>query len=119
MEPFARIGLRSDNHFADRQEVEAAVGKLYRSTRSANLGAFTGYRIGLDIGNGNIGWCILFEKKERLYFLSAEDIVAHNASLPPTASRTQLPDLRNFVPLGTHKFEARESGQKGEKSFSK
>ncbi|MBX6321373.1 MAG: hypothetical protein IRY94_06060 [Rhodospirillaceae bacterium] len=123
--PFAVIPLRSDDFegAVERRAVEAAVGRLRRSTCRANLGTFSGYRIGLDIGNGNIGWCVLFEEGRdealRLRFLTAEDIKAHNAALPRSAPRTQLPDLCNFVPLGVHKFDARESLQKGEKSLSK
>lgn len=104
---------------AQREAIGAAIGARRRSTRCANLGPFTGYRIGLDIGNGNIGWCILFEDRFQLHFLSAEDIAALNAALPRNATRLQLPDLANFVPIGTHKFQAREPGEKGEKSFSR
>lgn len=121
MEPFARIPGRSDD-FIDRAQIiaiECAVGRRRRSSRIANLGTFTGYRIGLDIGNGNIGWCILFEGGSRLQFLTAEDIAAHNSALPRDKKRTQLPGLKDFVPLGTYKFEARENSQKGEKSLSK
>ncbi len=126
LQPLAVLPVRSDD-FEDaeqRRAIEAAVGRRRRSTRVANLGTFSGYRIGLDIGNGNIGWAVLFEERPdggplRLRFLTAEDIVAHNRALPRSAPRTQLPDLRNFVPLGVHKFEARESQQKGEKSHSK
>lgn len=118
MEPFARIpGRHQDAAFL--AAIDKAIGKRRRSTRSANLGIFTGYRIGLDVGNGNIGWCVLFEDGPRLYFLTAEEIATHNAALPKGKTRTQLPDLDSFVPLGTHKFEARENSQKGEKSFSK
>ena len=58
MEPFARIPLVSDDYEDSAQlaAVDEAVGRRWRSTRNANLGTFTGYRIGLDIGNGNIGW---------------------------------------------------------------
>src|SRR5260221_106476 len=120
MEPFARIPQRHDNDAADAAAIDATVGARRRSTRRANLGTYTGYRIGLDVGNGNIGWSVLFERGARLHFLTAEDIAAHNTALPRTARRTQLPDLASFVPLGTHKFEARESpGGKGEKSLSK
>lgn len=118
MTPFARIPGPSDD-FEDRAQqdaVTAAVGKRRRSTREANLGTFTGYRIGLDIGNGNIGWCVLFEEGKRLHFMTAEDISDHNRSLPKSATRTQL-RLDGFVPLGVHKFEAREP--KTGKSYSK
>jgi hypothetical protein len=121
MEPLARIPGRSDD-FEDREQrdaIDRAVDGLRRRTRFANLGAFTGYRIGLDIGNGNIGWCILFENGSRLHFLTDEDIASHNARLPRDKTRTQLPNFKDFVPLGTYKFEARENSQKGEKSFSK
>jgi hypothetical protein len=119
MEPFARVPKRYDNEFADSGAIERAVGKRRRSRRTANLGTFTGYRIGFDIGNGNIGWCVLFEDGLQPRFLTAEDIVAHNAALPRNKVRTQLPNLGDFVPLGTHKFQAREPGEKTEKSFSK
>lgn len=118
MTPFARIPGPSDD-FEDRAQLDAvtaAVGKRRRSTRAANLGTFTGYRIGLDIGNGNIGWCVLFEEGRRLHFMTAEDISARNRSLPESATRTQL-RLDGFVPLGVHKFEAREP--KTGKSYSK
>lgn len=104
---------------AQRAAIEAALGARRRCSRQANLGPFTGYRIGLDIGNGNIGWCILFEDGFRLHFLTAEDIAAYNAGLPRSAKRLQLPDLASFVPLGTHKFQAREPGEKAEKSLSR
>ena len=118
MTPFARIPGPSDD-FEDRAQLDAVtakVGKRRRSTREANLGTFTGYRIGLDIGNGNIGWCVLFEEGRRLHFMTAEDISARNRSLPESATRTQL-RLDGFVPLGVHKFEAREP--KTGKSYSK
>lgn len=121
MEPFTRIPRRSSD-FEDeelRQAIDRVVERRRRATRFANLGIFTGYRIGLDIGNGNIGWCILFEEGSRLHFLTADEIAAHNFGLPKSAKRTQLPDLKDFVPLGTHKFEARENSQRGEKSFHK
>ena len=119
MEPFARMPIASED-YEDRKQrdaIDAAVGKRRRATRWANLGSFTGYRIGLDVGNGNIGWCVLFEQGKRLRFMRADDIEAHNRALPPSAARTQLPDLDRFVPLGTHKFDARE--QKAQKSYSK
>lgn len=124
MEPFARIPLLSDDYenSAQRDAVDEAVGRRRRSTRKANLGTFTGYRIGLDVGNGNIGWCILFEDEDgtRLRFLTAEDVAAHNAALPESGRRTQLPDLARFVPVGVHKFDARETDQRGgQKSYSK
>lgn len=109
MKPFARIPGPSDD-FEDetqRRAIDEAVGRRRRATRKANLGAFTGYRIGLDIGNGNIGWCILFEDGSRLRFLTAEDIADHNRALPKAATRTQIPDLADFVPTGIHKFDAR------------
>ena len=100
--------------------MDEAVGRRRRSTRKAHLGTFTGYRIGLDIGNGNIGWCILFEDGTRLHFLTVEDIAAHNRALPQSGRRTQLPDLARFVPVGVHKFDARETDQRGgQKSYSK
>ena len=109
MKPFARIpGVSED--FEDetqRRTVDAAASRRRRATRKANLGTFTGYRIGLDIGNGNIGWCILFEDGKRLRFLTAEDIVDHNRELPRAATRTQIPSLSDFVPVGVHKFDAR------------
>lgn len=119
MEPFARIPVVSDDYedSAQRAAVDEAVGRRRRSTPKANLGTFTGYRIGLDIGNGNIGWCILFEDGRRLHFLTAEDITAHNAALPRSGRRTQLPHLARFVPAGVHKFDARD--QHGQKSYSK
>ena len=122
MEPFARIPLVSDDYEDSAQlaAVDEAVGRRRRSTRNANLGTFTGYRIGLDIGNGNIGWCILFEDGRRLRFLTAEDIAAHNRALPRSGRRTQLPGLARFVPAGVHKFDARETDQRGgQKSYSK
>jgi len=109
--PFARIPGRYDDT-ARRQEIDNAIGRRRRSTRVANLGVFTGYRIGLDLGNGNIGWGILFERERTPFFMTAETLAAHNASLPPGATRTQLPDPHLFVPLGTHKFEARNSDGK-------
>ena len=120
MEPFARIPLVSDDHEDSAQlaAVDEAVGRR-RSTRNANLGTFTGYRIGLDIGNSNIGWCILFEDGRRLRFLTAEDIAAHNRVLPKPGRRTQLPGLARFVPAGVHKFDTRETDQRGQKSYSK
>ena len=54
-----------------------------------------------------------------MHFLTREEIGAHNAALPPTARRTQLPDLASFVPMGIHKFQPREPGEKVEKSHSK
>ena len=122
MEPFARIPLRSDDYedSAQRDAVDEAVGRRRRSTREANLKTVTGYRIGLDIGNGNIGWCVLFEHGTRLHFLTAKDIAAHNRALPESGRRTQLPDLASFVPAGVHKFDARETDQRGgQKSYSK
>ena len=121
MEPFARIPLVSDDHEDSAQlaAVDEAVGRRRRSTRNANLGTFTGYRIGLDIGNSNIGWCILFEDGRRLRFLTAEDIAAHNRVLPKPGRRTQLPGLARFVPAGVHKFDTRETDQRGQKSYSK
>ena len=122
MEPFARIPLVSDDYEDSAQlaAVDEAVGRRRRSTRNANLGTFTGYRIGLDIGNGNIGWCILFEDGRRLRFLTAEDIAAHNRVLPKSGRRTQLPGLARFVPAGVHKFDTRETDQRGgQKSYSK
>lgn len=121
MKPFARIDRRSEDYedAAFQEEVDTAAGPRRRSTRKANLGTFTGYRIGFDIGNGNIGWCILFEDGKRLHFLTAEDIADHNRTLPKSATRTQLPDLPGFVPLGTHKFDARERQEKADKSLSK
>jgi hypothetical protein len=119
MEPFARVSRRYDNDSADPAAIDTAVGRRRHSTRRTNLGTFTGYRIGLDVGNGNIGWCVLFEKGRTLHFLTAEQISAHNAALPKTTTRTQLPNLTSFVPLGTHKFQAREPGEKVERSFSK
>ena len=110
-QPFARIPGQHDDD-TRRQAIEAAAGRLRRATRAANLGPFTGYRIGLDIGNGNIGWCVLFEDGSVPHFLTAEDIAACNAALPPDATRTQLPDLASFVPLGTHKFDGRTSDGK-------
>lgn len=105
--PFARVGGRYDD--ADRrQEIDTAIGRRRRSTRIANLGVFSGYRIGLDLGNGNIGWCMLFENGSVPVFLTAELIAAHNADLPPGAPKTQLPDMQDFVPMGTHKFQARD-----------
>jgi CRISPR-associated endonuclease Csn1 len=118
MEPFAFIPGRYDD-VQRRAEVDRAIGKRRRSTRHANLGLFTGYRIGLDIGNGNIGWCVLFEDGLQARFLTADDIARHNADLPPEARRTQLPDPARFVPMGTHKFQAREPGEKVERSFAK
>lgn len=124
MEPFARIPLRSED-FEDasvRDAVDEAAGKRRQSTRKANLGTFSGYRIGIDIGNGNIGWCVLLEDEDgkRLRFLTAEDITAHNAALPKSAPRTQLPDLASFVPAGIHKFDAREADRHGgQRSWSK
>lgn len=121
MKPLARIPGPSLD-YEDREQwaaVDEAIGRRRRSTRKANLGTFTGYRIGLDIGNGNIGWCILFEEGWRLHFLTAEDLIQYNRSLPETATRTQLPDLACFVPTGTHKFDARKTDQHGQKSFSK
>src|SRR5579871_2002103 len=103
MEPFALIEGRSDDFedTAQREKIDAETRSRRHASRTANLGTFTGYRIGLDIGNGNIGWCILFEERSeeslRLSFLTAEDIVAHNASLPKSERRTQLPDLKDFV----------------------
>ena len=119
MEPFARIPLTSDDYenAAQRAAIDAAASERRRATRCANLGTFTGYRIGLDIGNGNIGWCILFEDGKRLRFMRAEDIAAHNRALPSSARRTQLPGLDRFVPLGTHKFDARDPNDL--KSYSK
>ncbi len=121
MKPFARIARQSEDYedAAFQEEVNTAAGPRRRSTRKANLGTFTGYRIGFDIGNGNIGWCILFEDGKRLCFLTAQDIADHNSTLPKSATRTQLPDLPGFVPLGTHKFDARERQEKGDKSLSK
>ena len=121
MEPFDRIPVPSaDYESAElRNRVDSAIGKRRRATRRANLGTFTGYRIGLDIGNGNIGWCVLFEEGRRLRFLTSEAIVEHNRSLPGSATRTQLPCPDSFVPLGAHKFEARERSRKGQKSLSK
>lgn len=110
-EPLASIPGRYDD-LARRAAIDEAVGRRRRSTRIANLGVFTGYRIGFDIGNGNIGWCIVFERGAVPYFLTAEMIAAHNANLAPDEPRTQLPDLDMFVPLGTHKFEARNSDGK-------
>lgn len=122
MEPFARLPLRFDNNLPDMAAVEAALkrgdrGSRRRATRVANLGTFTGYRIGLDIGNGNIGWQVLFERGKLLCFLTAESIADHNAALPSGVPRTQLPDLRQFVPVGVHKFKARE--ENSGTSFSK
>jgi hypothetical protein len=105
-QPFASISGRYDDQ-TRRQDIDAAVGRRRRATRIANLGIFTGYRIGLDIGNGNVGWCVLFEDGAVPVFLTAELIAAHNAALPPSAPRTQLPDIDSFVPLGTHKFDIR------------
>ena len=122
MEPFARIPLQSEDYedSAQRDAVDEAAGPRRHSTRKANLGTFTGYRIGLDVGNGNIGWCILFEDGTRLHFLTAEDVAAHNRALPESGRRTQLPDLARFVPAGVHKFDARETDQRGgQKSYSK
>ena len=121
MEPFARIPVDSDDYedSAQRDAVDEAVERRRRSTRKANLGTFTGYRIGLDVGNGNIGWCILFEDGRHLRFLTAEDIAVHNRTLPKSGRRTQLPDLARFVPAGVHKFDARETDQRGQKSYSK
>lgn len=110
-EPFATIPGRYDD-LTRRSAIDEAIGRRRRSTRIANLGVFTGYRIGFDIGNGNIGWCVLFERGAVPYFLTAETIAAHNAALSPGEPRTQLPDLDMFVPLGTHKFEARNSDGK-------
>lgn len=81
-------------------------GKWRRSSPCANLGTFSGYRIGLDIGNGNIGWCVLFEDGHKVRLLDADEIEAHNRKLGPKQTRTQLP--RGFVPLGTHKFDNRD-----------
>lgn len=106
MEPFASVPGRYDDE-TRRDSIDAAVGARRRATRAANLGTFTGYRIGLDIGNGNIGWCILFEDGMVPRFMTAEDLAAHNAALPKHARRTQLPDMASFVPLGTYKFRAR------------
>lgn len=106
--PFARIADRYDD-VERRREIDDAVGRRRRSTRIANLGTFTGYRIGLDLGNGNIGWCVLFERGHVPVFLTAELIAAHNAGLSAGAPKTQLPGLDTFVPLGTHKFQARDS----------
>ncbi len=120
MKPFAWIPGSSKDYEDSEQwtAVDEAVGRRRHSTRNANLGTFIGYRIGLDIGNGNIGWCVLFEEGMRLRFMTAEDLIAHNRSLPRT-TRTQLPDLAGFVPTGTHKFDARETNQHGQKSLSK
>lgn len=109
MKPFARIPGPSDDFEdeAQRRAIDVAVDKRRRATRRANLGTFTGYRIGLDIGNGNIGWCILFEDGRCLRFLTAEDIADHNRALPKAATRTQIPGLADFVPVGVHKFDAR------------
>jgi len=106
--PFARIAGRYDD-VERRQEIDDAVGRRRRATRIANLGVFSGYRIGLDLGNGNIGWCVLFERGLVPVFLTAELIAAHNTGLPKGAPKTQLPKLDSFVPLGTHKFQARDS----------
>ena len=121
MKPLARIARRSEDYedAAFQEEVNTAAGPRRRSTRKANLGTFTGYRIGFDIGNGNIGWCILFEDGKRLCFLTAQDIADHNSTLPKSTTRTRLPDFPGFVPLGTHKFDARERQEKGDKSLSK
>jgi hypothetical protein len=119
MQPLARISSTYNNDAGMRAAIDAAIGKRRQSTRGANLGPFSGYRIGLDIGNGNIGWCVLLENGRVLHFLTAEEIARLNSQLARNERRIQLPDLADFVPLGTHKFEARESGQKGEKSFSK
>jgi CRISPR-associated endonuclease Csn1 len=112
MEPIARVPMRADNDAADAGAITAALLQTRRdprhATRIANLGAFTGYRIGLDIGNGNIGWCVLFENGLQVHFLTTDDIAAHNLALPRQAPRIQLPDLPSFVPLGTHKFQARD-----------
>jgi CRISPR-associated endonuclease Csn1 len=110
-EPFASILGRYDD-VARRAAIDEAIGRRRRSTRSANLGVFTGYRIGFDIGNGNIGWCILFERGAVPHFLTAEAIAAHNAQLAAGEPKTQLPNLDLFVPLGTHKFTARDSDGK-------
>jgi hypothetical protein len=110
-EPFASVPGRYDD-IARRAAIDEAVGRRRRSTRSANLGVFTGYRIGFDIGNGNIGWCILFERGAIPHFLTAEAIAAHNARLGPGEPKTQLPNLDLFVPLGTHKFTARDNDGK-------
>lgn len=106
MQPFARVPGRYATT-ERREEIETLVANRRRATRIANLGVFTGYRIGLDIGNGNVGWCILFERGAVPYFLTADHIAEHNRNLPADARRTQLPDLSLFVPLGTHKFTAR------------
>ncbi|MBM3557835.1 MAG: hypothetical protein FJX47_20035, partial [Alphaproteobacteria bacterium] len=111
IEPFAKIPDRHGD-IDTRKKIEAAVGRRRRSTREANLGTFTGYRIGLDLGSGNIGWCILFEDGDVLRFLSAEAIAAHNAALGRGQTKTQLPRLEDFVPLGTYKFEARDNDGK-------
>ncbi|UYN93472.1 MAG: hypothetical protein KIT25_15585 [Enhydrobacter sp.] len=110
-EPIATIPGRYDDG-ARRKAIDAAVGKRRHSTRFANLGVFTGYRIGFDIGNGNIGWCILFERGPVAHFLTAEAIADHNAALAVGLPKTQLPNLDLFVPLGTHKFSARDNDGK-------
>jgi len=107
-EPFASITGRYDD-IDRRSAIDEAIGRRRRSTRIANLGVFTGYRIGFDIGNGNIGWCVLFERDTVPHFLTAEEIIAHNNRLAAGEPRTQLPNLEMFVPLGTHKFSARNT----------
>jgi hypothetical protein len=120
MEPFARVypeDRESDLAKAAQAKADEELARRRRYSPIANLGTFTGYRIGLDIGNGNVGWCVLFEDGHLLRFLRADDIEAHNAALPKEARRTQIPDLSTFVPLGTHKFDARV--EKTQESLSK
>ena len=97
MEPFARIPLVSDDHEDSAQlaAVDEAVGRRRRSTRNANLGTFTGYRIGLDIGNGRTSAGASFSRDgRRLHFLTAEDIAAHNRVLPRSAGGRNFPASR-------------------------
>lgn len=90
------------------RQIDSELGRRRQGTRKASLGTFSGYRIGLDIGDGNIGWCVLFEDGLRVRLLDAEAIRRHNDALAPGKPRIQLPDLATFVPAGTHKFENRD-----------
>lgn len=101
--PLPYHGQITDETF---QQIESLLGHRRKKTRRANLGTFSGYRIGLDIGNGNIGWCVLFEDGLRIRFLDAKAIREHNKT--HRKGHIHLPDLASFVPLGTHKFENRD-----------
>ena len=99
------------------RDLDDRLARMRRASPIANLGSFTGYSVGYDLGAGNIGWTVLFLDGNGVpVFLTDKGISAHNDSLPRDACRIQLPRSKAlpFVPMGTHKFQSRKTDKVSE-----